>query len=86
MVSDFVRKYITKIVDCPNLVSVDSKKLDSNLCELKIMVADEDIGRVIGKNGKMVSAIKTVISACKAKDQIGYKITVETCGSGVNRA
>ncbi|RDU64903.1 KH domain-containing protein [Helicobacter didelphidarum] len=75
-VQDFLEVYIKKIVKYPESVSVaisEGKRTDYILC---IQVAEEDVGKVIGKDGKMVSALKNVISACKAKDNISYELVV----------
>ena len=34
-----------------------------------VKVASEDIGKVIGKNGKMASSIRTIIKSIGAKEQ-----------------
>ncbi|GAB0172551.1 KH domain-containing protein [Helicobacter trogontum] len=75
-VQDFLEKYVKKIVKYPDQVAITSnvgKHSDYMIC---IQVANEDIGKIIGKDGKMVSALKNVISACKAKDNISYELVV----------
>ncbi len=75
-VKNFLEVYIKKIVKFPDDVAVlisDGKRSDYTL---SIEVANEDVGKIIGKDGKMVSALKNVISACKAKDNISYEIIV----------
>lgn len=48
-----------------------------NFAEI-ILYADKiDTGKLIGKNGKMINAIKTVVSACKSKDSMSYRVTVK---------
>jgi predicted RNA-binding protein YlqC (UPF0109 family) len=46
--------------------------------EIVIYAKKVDVGRIIGKEGSMVKAIKTVISGCRAKENKNYKITVKT--------
>lgn len=75
-VQNFLEEYIKKIVKYPDDVVVKAdlgKRSDYLLC---IEVANEDVGKIIGKDGKMVSALKNVISACKAKDNISYELVV----------
>lgn len=72
----FLEVYLKKIVKHPNDVSVTMTKGDKSDYTLCIQVSNEDVGKVIGKNGKMVSALKNVISACKAKDNISYDLVV----------
>lgn len=75
-VQDFLEKYVKKIVKYPDDVAVTTsvgKHSDYMIC---IKVANEDIGKIIGKDGKMVSALKNVVSACKAKDNVSYELVV----------
>lgn len=75
-VQDFLEKYIKKIVKHPNEVSITSSVGKQSSYVIYIKVSDEDIGKIIGKGGKMVSSLKSVISACKAKDNISYELVV----------
>lgn len=75
-VQNFLEGYIKKIVKYPDDVVVKAsagKRSDYMLC---IEVANEDVGKIIGKDGKMVSALKNVVSACKAKDNVSYELVV----------
>jgi len=35
------------------------------------------VGKLIGKEGRMINSIKTVISGCKAKGGVNYRVNVE---------
>jgi hypothetical protein len=76
MVSDFVSSYAKLIVNYPEEVEVEVKKLDELFYEVIIYANNEDIGKLIGKNGNMINAIKTILNDCKAKDGNSYKIQV----------
>ena len=41
-----------------------------------LYVNSVDIGKLIGKNGNMINALKTMANGCKAKDGVSYKIQV----------
>jgi predicted RNA-binding protein YlqC (UPF0109 family) len=60
-------EYIVKtLVDDPSSVSVNCKEGErSTIIELR--VAKEDIGKVVGKHGRIVMAIRTILSAASAK-------------------
>jgi len=49
----------------------------SDFDEIVIWAKKGDVGRIIGKDGSMVRAIKTLIDGCKAKENKQYKITVK---------
>lgn len=77
MVENFLREYAKLIADYPDKISTEKIKLNENFAEI-ILYADKiDTGKLIGKNGKMINAIKTVVSACKSKDSVSYRVTVK---------
>jgi predicted RNA-binding protein YlqC (UPF0109 family) len=76
MVTEFITSYAKMIVGNPDDISVSTEEIDEKFQEITIVANDSDIGKLIGKNGNMINAIKTVINGCKAKNGISYKIQV----------
>ncbi|MDD2790762.1 MAG: KH domain-containing protein [Sulfurimonas sp.] len=76
MISDFVANFAKLIATYPEDVRVEVKQGDE-ISEIVLYANQADIGKLIGKEGKMIGAIKTVISGCKAKDGMSYRINVE---------
>ena len=76
MISDFVAGFAKLIASHPDDIRVEVKEGDE-ITEILLYANQADIGKLIGKEGKMIGAIKTVISGCKAKDGISYRINVE---------
>jgi len=76
MIKDFVYTYAKMIVTYPDEVSVDIKELDKDFYEVTIKTNENDVGKLIGKSGNMINAIKTIINGCKAKDGKSYKVQV----------
>ena len=69
-------EYIAKsIVDAPDDVKVE-EETDENGITLKLRVADEDKGRVIGKQGRIAEAIRTLlrVKAAKAATKVRLEI------------
>lgn len=63
------------IVDNPNEVSVTVAETETEETVYTLHVAEEDMGMIIGKHGKIARAIRTIAkAAAKIADQ---KITVE---------
>ncbi|MBR4951226.1 MAG: KH domain-containing protein [Clostridia bacterium] len=59
---------ITKaIVEDPDSVTV-SEKVSGDTVVLELSVAKHDMGRVIGKEGKIAKSIRTVMRAAAAKE------------------
>ena len=53
------------LVDHPDQVVVRETEAEAIILELS--VADEDMGKVIGKQGRIAKAIRTVVKAASAK-------------------
>lgn len=62
------------IVDNPDAVSV-AETVNGNKVSLTLSVAEPDMGMVIGKNGKIAKAIRTVMRAAANTD--GKEVTVD---------
>ncbi|GAA9969118.1 KH domain-containing protein [Helicobacter pylori] len=76
-VATFLEKYLKKVVSFPQALSVEYTLLvEDKVKQITIYTHPLDMGHVIGKEGKMVSAIKAFVSGVKAKDGFSYKIVV----------
>ncbi len=66
MEKDLVEYIVKSLVDFPDDVAVNVVEGEkSTILELK--VATEDIGKVIGKQGRIAKAIRTILSATATK-------------------
>lgn len=77
MVQDFLLSYTKLLVNNPEDVSIEIAPVDENFDEITIFANNEDIGKLIGKEGRMINSIKTVISGCKAKGGKNYRVNVK---------
>ena len=69
-------EYIARsLVNDPDAVVVTEETDEENGLVLKLKVADEDKGRVIGKQGRIAQAIRTLIRVKAAK--AGIKASLE---------
>lgn len=55
------------LVDKPELVSVN-ERMDEDVLVLELTVDQDDIGKVIGKQGRIAKAIRTFIKSAAAKE------------------
>ncbi|WP_419769130.1 MAG: KH domain-containing protein [Candidatus Marinarcus sp.] len=76
MITNFIENYAKLIVSFPEEITVTKSVIDDTFAEIIINANSADIGKLIGKNGNMINAIKTMANGCKAKDGISYKIQV----------
>ncbi|WP_345907433.1 KH domain-containing protein [Sphaerochaeta sp. UBA5849] len=66
MEKDLVEYIVKSLVDAPDEVSINVVEGEkSTILELK--VASEDVGKVIGKQGRIAKAIRTILSASATK-------------------
>lgn len=77
MVENFIKEYAKLIADYPDKITTQRINLEDGLDELIIFAHRSDTGKLIGRDGKMINSIKTVINGYKAKDGISYKVTVK---------
>lgn len=55
------------LVDDPDSVVV-TERVDKKATVLEVKVADSDMGKVIGKQGRIAKAIRSVVKAAAAKE------------------
>ena len=77
MVEKFIEEYAKLIDSEPENVSVSRVNLGENFDEIIVRTSKNDTGRLIGKDGKMINALKTLITGYKAKEPTSYRITVK---------
>jgi len=66
MEKDLVEYIVKSLVDHPDQVVVSVVEGEKSTI-LELRVAPEDIGKVIGKHGRIAKAIRTVLQAATAK-------------------
>ena len=69
-----VETIVKSLVDTPDEVVI-GETAGERIVILEISVAPDDIGKVIGKEGRIANAIRTVVKAAAAK--LDKKVTVE---------
>ena len=62
------------LVDHPEKVNVEEKEEDCQTM-LRLHVAEDDMGKVIGKQGRIAKAMRTVVKAAATRKE--KKVTVE---------
>jgi uncharacterized protein len=64
---DLIEYIATSLVDDVNAVSVSARK-DRGVMVYALTVAEDETGRVIGKDGKVANAIRVLLRIASAKD------------------
>ncbi len=55
------------LVDNPDAVSVEGFDEDDGTVVLEIHVAEEDVGKMIGRGGRTISSVRTVMRAVASR-------------------
>ncbi len=71
---ELVEMIVRSLVDQPEDVNI-TETAGESIVILEISVAQTDVGKVIGKEGRIANAIRTVVKAAAAKNS--KKVTVE---------
>ena len=62
------------LVDEPDRVEISATETDSRV-DLELRVASDDMGKIIGRHGRTIRAIRTVAKAASVK--LGKRVSVE---------
>ena len=71
---ELIEYIVTSLVDNPDEVAVAEIDNGAELV-LELSVADSDMGRVIGRNGRVINSIRTLVQVSAAKQ--GKQVAVE---------
>ncbi len=77
MIDKFLEEFAKLLVDNPGGVRIEQSNVDETFCDVIIYADKVDTGKLIGKDGKMINSLKTLISGCKAKNGKSYRVTVK---------
>ncbi len=66
---------VKSLVENPDAVVLEDI-VDGDNITVKVKVADGDMGRVIGKGGATVTAIRTILKNCNSRDGKRYFIQI----------
>lgn len=67
---------VTSLVDDPDAVRIDPIEQRDRV-RLEVRVGPDDMGRVIGKRGRVANAIRTVVRAAAVRDGVNVDIEFE---------
>ncbi len=65
---EFIEFIAKHLVDNPDNVVIEEKSPEDNKVVLSLKVQADDVGKVIGKQGKTAQAMRTLLTAIAAKE------------------
>jgi len=77
MMKELVEYIARSIVTAPEEVKVTQEKdEDENMVILKLEVAEDDKGRVIGKQGRVAEAMRTLLRVVATKEGVRVRLEI----------
>ena len=76
MIEKFIEVFVKALVDKPECLKITKEQIGENTFELTIYSDKADVGKIIGKNGNMVEAIKVILSGHRAKQDAFFRVNV----------
>ena len=73
---ELVETIAKALVDHPEEVTV-TEKVDGKNVEINLHVASGDMGKVIGKQGRIEKAIRAVVKAASVKDDLQVDVNID---------
>jgi len=74
-VKDLIEFLARALVDHPDDVSVESFEEDDGTIVYEVRVAEDDVGKVIGRSGRTVNAVRAVVRAAAMRE--GRRVLVD---------
>jgi predicted RNA-binding protein YlqC (UPF0109 family) len=66
-VKELLEYMVKELVDSPDNVEITEEEEDDKTVIFKLKVAEDDLGKVIGKKGRTANALRVVMRAASAK-------------------
>jgi uncharacterized protein len=66
-VKELLEYMVKELVDNPDDVEIEEEEEDEKTVIFKLKVAEDDLGKVIGKKGRTANALRVVMRAASAK-------------------
>ncbi len=68
---------IKKLVTDPDSVSVkEFETEEENTIQIEVLISADDMGRVIGKGGKTINSIRTIVQAASSLTEENKKVRI----------
>ncbi len=74
---ELIKNLIMPLVIHEDNVSVTSEVLEDGTINVNVNVANEDVGRVIGKGGKIATSIRTIVYAAASRENAKVKVNID---------
>jgi uncharacterized protein len=80
-----VLEIVQALVDQPDKVTVELVR-DGDLMGIRLRVSHEDIGKVIGKQGRTARSLRTILGAASMKLHQRFSLDIQEEGAGFGKS
>ncbi len=74
---NLMRGMAVALVDHPDQIRIETERLDSETV-IRLFVAEEDLGKLIGKQGRTARSLRTILGAAGNKLQHHFTLDVQS--------
>lgn len=64
---ELVRYLVSNLVENPDKIEITSNEESDKVTIISVKVCKDDVGKVIGRNGKIAGSIRTIVKSASAK-------------------
>mgnify|MGYP003092405291 FL=1 len=75
-IANLVEALVVPLVDEPDAVEITSTDTEEGALLVEISVADEDAGKVIGRQGRVIKAIRTLCRAAGSRNGAAVEVEI----------
>ena len=75
-IANLVEALVVPLVDDPDAVEITSRDTEEGALLVEISVADEDAGKVIGRQGRVIKAIRTLCRAAGSRNGAAVEVEI----------
>ena len=73
---ELIRYIVENLVDNKESISISSVEESEKVTVVTVLVGKDDIGKVIGRNGKVAGSIRTIVKSASIKSGKRYIVKI----------
>lgn len=73
--SELIKYMVSYLVEKPDEIEVTEVR-DGDIVHLKLKVAESDTGKVIGRQGRIAKAIRSILKSACSRDDVKYVLDI----------